>query len=254
MAAMEEAFEQDVNTTFTLKVKIYPNPTRYSWYHEDDPSWYGRNGRYDVEGFESDFTDGEGTIVIIGHEHDWDYENAVYVPHTDTEDGYWEYTCMVEGCTKKEREIIPAGHVWETTSTQSPAYAEPVAAGTAGAMKSIADGQWYLPHYAVVKGIKVNVLNMGMLDDTPTGRLMRNMLLAFAEFERDMILQRTREGKEAARKQEGYREGRKAKYTETQIRHAVSLLKDNSYSQVVKLTGISKSTLIRANKKIDERI
>jgi len=40
------------------------------------------------------------------------------------------------------------------------------------------------------------------------------MLLAFAEFERDMIVERTSEGKEIARQREDYREGRPSKRTE----------------------------------------
>ena len=35
---------------------------------------------------------------------------------------------------------------------------------------------------------------MGEVDERPQGRLMLNILLAFAEFERDMILERQREG------------------------------------------------------------
>lgn len=60
----------------------------------------------------------------------------------------------------------------------------------------------------VNKGCAVRILNMGMFDNTPTGKLMRTMMLAFAEFERDMIVQRTQEGKSVARNREGYREGR----------------------------------------------
>lgn len=59
------------------------------------------------------------------------------------------------------------------------------------------------------KGIKIHILNMGLIDDTPMGKLMVQMMLAFAEFERDMIVERTQEGKAAARMKEGYREGRK---------------------------------------------
>ena len=44
-------------------------------------------------------------------------------------------------------------------------------------------------------GIKVHVLNMGLMDNTPTGKLIRTILLAFAEFERDMIVERTQEGR-----------------------------------------------------------
>jgi DNA invertase Pin-like site-specific DNA recombinase len=36
------------------------------------------------------------------------------------------------------------------------------------------------------------------LEDTPTGRLVFNVMSAFAEFERDMIVERTQEGKPIA--------------------------------------------------------
>ncbi len=97
-----------------------------------------------------------------------------------------------------------------------------------------------------MKGVKVHVLNMGLMDDTPTGRLIRNIMLSFAEFERDTIMERTREGKNIARSKEGYREGRPKKFTPEQVSHAVSLLEDHSYSQVVSMTGISRATLVRA--------
>lgn len=103
----------------------------------------------------------------------------------------------------------------------------------------------------VRKGVKVNVLNMGMLDNTPTGKLIRNVMLCFAEFERDMIMQRTREGREIARQNPNHREGRKRTYTDEQIKHALELLKGSySYNDVAKMTGISKSTLIRAKKSL----
>lgn len=63
----------------------------------------------------------------------------------------------------------------------------------------------------LAKGVSVHILNMGLIDDTPTGRLMVTMLLAFAEFERDMIVERTATGKAVARENNPeYREGRKA--------------------------------------------
>ena len=58
-------------------------------------------------------------------------------------------------------------------------------------------------------GISVNILNMGKADNTPVGKLMVTIMLAFAEFERDMIVERTSAGKAYAREhKEGYREGR----------------------------------------------
>src|SRR5699024_12136783 len=41
------------------------------------------------------------------------------------------------------------------------------------------------------RGVKVHVLNMGLVEDTPTGRLILNVMLSFAEFERDMLVERT---------------------------------------------------------------
>ena len=99
------------------------------------------------------------------------------------------------------------------------------------------------------KGITVHVLNMGLLDNTPTGKLIRNIMLAFAEFERDMIIERTQEGKAIAKKQPDFREGRPRLYNRKQIQHALSLLQDHSYRQVTEMIGISKSTLIRAKNK-----
>lgn len=100
------------------------------------------------------------------------------------------------------------------------------------------------------KGVTVHILNMGIMDNTPTGKLIRTIMLAFAEFERDMIVERTQEGKAIAKQNPNFKEGRPEKYDREQISHALDLLKDHSYSQVVKLTGISKSTLIRASKKV----
>jgi len=97
-------------------------------------------------------------------------------------------------------------------------------------------------------GVTVHVLNMGLMDNTPTGKLIRNVMLAFAEFERDMIVERTGEGKAVARQRKDFREGRPKKYSHAQMEHALSLLDSNSYKQVEQMTGISKSTLIRAKK------
>lgn len=62
----------------------------------------------------------------------------------------------------------------------------------------------------VARGIVVNILNMGKADNTPMGKLMVTILLAFAEYERDMIVERLNSGKEVAKSQNpDYKEGRK---------------------------------------------
>lgn len=99
--------------------------------------------------------------------------------------------------------------------------------------------------------IRVNVLNMGIIDDSPTGKLIRNVMLCFAEFERDMIIERTQEGKRIAKNNPSYREGRPKKYSKTQIQHALELLKNHSYKQVTEMTGISRATLVRAKKEAE---
>lgn len=63
----------------------------------------------------------------------------------------------------------------------------------------------------IARGVKVHILNMGLIENTPTGRLILNILLSFAEFERDMIVERLNDGKEVAKaKNPDYKEGRKA--------------------------------------------
>lgn len=60
------------------------------------------------------------------------------------------------------------------------------------------------------RGISVHVLNMGLVEDTPTGRLVLTIMMAFAEYERDMIIERLNDGKaEAKAKNPDYKEGRK---------------------------------------------
>src|SRR5699024_10455586 len=99
------------------------------------------------------------------------------------------------------------------------------------------------------KGVRVHILNMGLVEDTPTGRLIFNVMLAFAEFERDMIVERTQEGKAIAKQDPNFREGRPKVYGKEQIEHALKLKETHTYKQVEKKTGISKSTLIRARRK-----
>ena len=98
------------------------------------------------------------------------------------------------------------------------------------------------------KGVKIHILNMGLIESSPMGRLIVTNLLAFAEFERAMIIERTQSGKAIAKQRDNFREGRKPIYTPEQIEHALKLLENNSYSEVVKMTGISKSTIIRAKR------
>lgn len=99
------------------------------------------------------------------------------------------------------------------------------------------------------KGVRVHVLNVGLLEDTTMGRFFLTTLLAVAEMERNLIVERTQEGKAIARQRDDFREGRPNKFSKKQIEHALGLLETHSYKQVEDITGISKSTLIRAKRK-----
>ncbi|AJK86307.1 recombinase family protein [Lysinibacillus sp. fkY74-1] len=106
------------------------------------------------------------------------------------------------------------------------------------------------------RGIKVHILNIGLLDNTSASTLVRNIFFAFAQFERDMIVERLNEGKAVAKQREGYREGRKPTYTKQQLDHAMKLKEIHSFTQVAELTGISIATLKResAKRKANEAI
>ena len=103
------------------------------------------------------------------------------------------------------------------------------------------------------RGVKVHILNMGLIEDTNIGRLILTVLLAFSEYERSMIVERCASGKAIAKQDPNYREGRPKKYSPLQLSHALELLDDgHTYKQVEALTGISKSTLIRAKRIVRE--
>lgn len=60
------------------------------------------------------------------------------------------------------------------------------------------------------KGVTINILNLGILSNDSVNTLLRNVLLSFAQFERDMIIERTSEGKAIKRATDpNYKEGRK---------------------------------------------
>ena len=99
------------------------------------------------------------------------------------------------------------------------------------------------------RGIKVHILNMGLIENTLTGNLILTVMLAFAEYERGMIVERTQMGKAAARQNPNFRDGRPKKYSSAQIALALDLLNGGkTYREVENMTGISKSTLVRAKK------
>lgn len=111
--------------------------------------------------------------------------------------------------------------------------------------RSVSDGSELIQDWSQ-RGVKIKILNMGdhPIDDSPIGNLMLHIILAFAEFERDMIVERTQEGRITS----GKLGGRPRKYKKSKTDHAMELLKYHSYNEVANMTGISKSTLQRMKK------
>lgn len=109
------------------------------------------------------------------------------------------------------------------------------------------------------RGINVHILNMGIIDNTPTGQLIFTMFSAFAQFERDMIVSRTNEGKRYAKlNDKNFKEGRPQKFSEEQIQFAYELKQQGmTYKMIERKTGISIATQKRRfinvkNKTIDK--
>lgn len=97
------------------------------------------------------------------------------------------------------------------------------------------------------RGVRVNILTMGaILDNTPNSRLIRNIFFSFAEFERDMIYERTQEGKALARQRGDFKEGRPRKFSPAKVDEALNYIESgNSFKKASEVFGISKTTLIR---------
>lgn len=105
------------------------------------------------------------------------------------------------------------------------------------------------------RGISVYILNMGLIDNTPTGKLITHILFAFTEYERDLIIERTQAGKEIARTKDGFRDGRppidpKRKKAAAEL----ILFQHKSYREVEELTGLSHATLARSVRSLKAEI
>lgn len=103
------------------------------------------------------------------------------------------------------------------------------------------------------RDITVNILNMGKLDNTPNGKLMRNIVSAFAEYERDMIVNRMAEGKEYAKAHNPeYKEGRPKRRITDRYRKIYEFSKTHSIRETAQVTGVSESTVKRIKRQIKQ--
>lgn len=95
------------------------------------------------------------------------------------------------------------------------------------------------------KGVRLVSLKESIDTDTSTGKLLFTLMSAIAQFERDTIADRTREGLRSARARG--RTGGRPKANPDNIKKAVKLYNTGQYSikEIEELTGVKKSTLYR---------
>lgn len=100
------------------------------------------------------------------------------------------------------------------------------------------------------RGVSLKVITQGIDTNTPGGRLFFHMLAAIAEFERDLISERTKAGLAAARDR-GAKGGRPSKMTTLAIRQAQEMIDSGSYpvQEVARAFGVSRATLYRSLRK-----
>lgn len=98
------------------------------------------------------------------------------------------------------------------------------------------------------KGATLRILGMGIDTATPNGRLMLNLLGSIAQFEREIMLERQREGIAKA-KADGKYKGRKPTEVEivSEIKRLVTVDKI-SVTEAAKRVGVARATAYRALK------
>ena len=96
------------------------------------------------------------------------------------------------------------------------------------------------------KGVSFRSLTENIDTSTASGKLMFHMLASIAEFERNLIQERTQAGLAAARAR-GRVGGRKPKLDAKQIRHIKTLLRDpnTSVAELAKDYGVSRTTIYK---------
>ena len=96
-----------------------------------------------------------------------------------------------------------------------------------------------------IKGVHLVSLKESIDTSTSTGRLLFTLMSAIAQFERDVIADRTREGLRSARARG--RTGGRPKADADAVKKAIKLYNTEQYSvkEIEELTGVKKSTLYR---------
>jgi len=111
--------------------------------------------------------------------------------------------------------------------------------------RSLKDLLWIIDSLEA-KGVGFRSLTESIDTTSPAGRMMMQMVGAFAEFERAMIRERTQAGLEKAR-DEGRVGGRPPKLSAEQKKAAVQMIRsgDKTGTEVARLFGVHPSTISR---------
>lgn len=101
------------------------------------------------------------------------------------------------------------------------------------------------------RGVKVHCLALGGVDLTsPAGKMTMSVINAVAEFERDLIIERTQAGLQRA-KAEGKKLGRRPELTEAQQQEVIRRLTEegSTVASVARDLGTSRQTIMRIRDK-----
>lgn len=102
------------------------------------------------------------------------------------------------------------------------------------------------------RNINVRVLEPSLDTSRPADKVVVNVMASLAEWERDLLIERTREGVAHARAQ-GRVGGRKPKLTADQVTKAVKLIESgDTIKSVADAFGVSRATISRAVKRSRE--
>lgn len=175
--------------------------------------------------------------------------------------GYARVSTAEQNIDFQERELRQAGaEVIHTDTASGTAHDRP---GLSAALASLQAGDtlmvWHidrlgrsLPHLVSViaelgeRRVHFQSLQNGLNTSSAEGRLLFNLIAALAEFERTLIVERTKAGVAAARAR-GVRLGRRPSLTQTQVAHARTLIASGeSASTIASSLGVGRSTLYRA--------
>jgi DNA invertase Pin-like site-specific DNA recombinase len=103
---------------------------------------------------------------------------------------------------------------------------------------------WEIMRKLQAKSVGIRIINLGIDTNTPTGKLMLNVLGGVAEFEREMMLERQREGIAKAKAEGRYR-GRKptarAKADQIKVLHGQGV----KLSEIARRLEIGKASVHR---------